>query len=105
MDREVKVEESVDDLLSIQHKTENSNICKDIKGEINEEENVDDPLSIFKETTIQRGEMISESENIITEVKEEVVDDDDLFVQEINNSGYEENSTVVNYTNIFDIKK
>ena len=41
MDREVKVEESVDDLLSIQHETENSNICKDIKEEVKEKESVE----------------------------------------------------------------
>ena len=49
--------------------------------------------------------MIIESENIITEVKEEVMDDDNLFVQEIHNSGDEENSTFVNYINIFEVKK
>ena len=103
---EMKEEESVDDPLTIHQEIENSNICEDIKGEMNEEESIDDPLSLQKETTIQRGEMISESENIIyTEVKEEVVDDDDLFVQEINNSVYEENRTVLNYINIFEVKK
>jgi uncharacterized Zn-finger protein len=102
---EINYEESVEDPLSIHQETENSNICKDIKGEINKEESIDDPLSIQREKTIQRGEMISENENIITEVEEEVVDDDDLFVQEIDNSVYVENSTVVKYINIFEVKK
>ena len=87
---EMNYEESVEDPLSIHQETENSNICKDIKGEINEEESIDDPLSIQRETTIKRGEMIIENENIITEVEEEVVDDNPLCVQEIHHFGDEE---------------
>jgi hypothetical protein len=43
---EINEEESVEDPLSIHHKTKKSNICKDIKEEVKEEESVDDPLSI-----------------------------------------------------------
>ena len=61
---------------------------EDIKEELNEEGMVYDPLSI------QRDRTESESQNIVTELKEEVIDDAILFVQEIHNSGYEENNTV-----------
>ena len=80
---EIKEEESVDDPLSIHHKTENSKICKEIKEEVKEEESVDDPLFI------QEGERRSENDNICTVVKEEGIDGDTLFVQEIQNSGDE----------------
>ena len=46
MEREVKVEQSVDDLISIHHKTENSNICKDIKEEVKERSVLMFPLVI-----------------------------------------------------------
>ena len=46
----------------------------------------------------------SENDNICTEIKEEGIHDDTLFVQEINNSGEEVNSTVVDYINIFEVK-
>ena len=62
---------------------------EDIKEEINEEESVDDPLSIQGDTTE------SESQNIVAELKEEVIYGDTLLVQEIHNSGDEENNTVV----------
>ena len=62
---------------------------EDIKEEIKEEEeSVDDPLSIQGETT--KGV----SENIVIEVKEEVIDDDPLYVQEIHNFRDGENNTV-----------
>ena len=51
------------------------------------EESVDTPLSI------QEGERRSENDNICTEVKEEVIDDDTLFVMETHNSGDEKNNT------------
>ena len=53
-------EEESDDPLSIHHKTENRNICEDIKEEVKGEERVDDPLSI------QGGK--SEKNKICTEV-------------------------------------
>jgi hypothetical protein len=56
--------------------------------EIYKEEGVDDPLSIQGDTTE------IESKNIVAELKEEEIDDDTLFVQEIHNSGDEENNTV-----------
>ena len=62
---------------------------EDIKEEINEEESVYDPLSIQGDTTE------SESQNIVAELKEEVIYGDTLLVQEIHNSGDEENNTVV----------
>ena len=40
----------------------------------------DDPLSI------QEGKRRIENDNICTEVKEELIDDDPLYVQEIHNS-------------------
>mgnify|MGYP001234753750 CR=1 FL=1 len=71
---------------------------EDIKEEMNEEESVDDPLSI------QEGNRRSENNNICTEVKEERIDDDTLFVQEIQNSGDEENNTVVDEIDIVEHK-
>ena len=50
---------------------------------MNEEESVDDPLDI------QKDKASGESENIVTEVKDKVNEDDSLCVQEINNSGDE----------------
>ena len=61
---------------------------EDIKEEINEEGSVDDPLNIQEETTP------GESDYIVTEVKEEVIDNDSLCVQEIHKLGDEENNTV-----------
>jgi uncharacterized Zn-finger protein len=59
-----------------------------IKEEINEEESVDGPLSIQKEKASD------ESENIVIKLKEEVIRDDPLCVQQkIHNSGDEENNT------------
>ena len=52
-----------------------------MKQEVKEEESVDDPLSF------EEGKRRSENDNICTEVKEEGIDDDNLFVQEIYNSG------------------
>ena len=43
--------ESVYDPLTIYQKIENRNICENIKQELKVEENVDDPLSIEGETT------------------------------------------------------
>jgi hypothetical protein len=40
------------------------------------------------------GERRSENDNICTGVKEEGIDDDTLFVQELHNSGDKENNTV-----------
>ena len=48
---------------------------EDIKEEIKEEDNVADPLSI------KEGKRRSEKDNIHTEVKEEGIDSDTLFVQ------------------------
>ena len=79
---EVKEEESDEDPLSIHQETENSNVCEDIKEEVKEEESFDDPLSI------QEGERRSENDNNRTVVKEERIDDDTLFVQEIHKSAY-----------------
>ena len=62
---------------------------EDIKEEMNEEESVDDPLSIQGQTNSDV------SENIVTEVKEEVFDDVPLLFEEIHNSGDEENNTDV----------
>ena len=59
--------------------TEKSNICEDIKKEVKEEESVDDPLSIHEDRI--------ENDNICTEIKNEGIDDDTLFVSEIHNSG------------------
>ena len=70
---------------------------EDIKEEMNEEESVDDPLSIEGQTNSDV------SENIVTEVKEGI-DDDALFVQEIHNSGDEENNTVANEIDIVEHK-
>jgi hypothetical protein len=95
---EMNDEESVKDPLSIHKETENSNICEDIKEEIKEEESFDDPLSI------QEWKSRSENDNICTEVKEEVIDGDTLFVQEIHNSGDEENNTVVDEIDIVENK-
>ena len=52
-------------------------------------ESVDDPLSFQGQTNSD------ESENIVAEVKEEVIGDDPLCIQEINKLGDEENNTVV----------
>ena len=71
---------------------------EDIKEEINEEESVDDPLSIQGETTPD------ESDYIVAELKEEVIDDDSLCVQEIQNSGDEENNTAVDDIDIVEHK-
>ena len=62
---------------------------EDIKEEIKNDGSVDDPLSIQGDTTE------SESQNIVAELKEEVIYGDTLLVQEIHNSGDEENNTVV----------
>ena len=91
---EVKDKESVDDPLPIHHEIANSNECQDIKKEINEEDNVDDPLSI--EWCKRR----SETYNICTEVKEEGINDDTLFVHDIQNYEDEENNTVVDNIDI-----
>jgi hypothetical protein len=62
---------------------------EDNKEEIKEEEScVDDPLSIQGDTTE------SESKTIVAELEEEVIDDDTLFVQDIHDSGDEENTVV-----------
>ena len=121
---EINEEESVDDPLSIHQETENRNNCEDIKEEINEEESVDNPLSIHQETeysnicedikeeinedsvddplSIQEGE--TRSENIVTEVKEEGIGYDTPCVQEIHNSGDEENNTVGDFIDIVEHK-
>ena len=65
---------------------------------MNEEESVDDPL------TIQEGKQRNENDNIFSEVKEEVIDEDNLFFQEIHYSGDEENNTVVNDIDIVEHK-
>ena len=52
---------------------------EDIKEEINEEESVYDPLSIHE------WERRSKSDYVVTGVKEEVIRDDPLCVQEIHN--------------------
>jgi hypothetical protein len=93
---EINEEESVDDALTNHQETENINICEDIKEEDKEEESVDDPLYF------QEGE--TRSENIVTEVKEEGIGYDTLPVQEIHNSGDEENNTVVDEMDIVDHK-
>ena len=54
---------------------------------MNEEESVDDPLSIHEEKI--------KDENIVIEVKEEVIDDDPLNIQEIYKLGDGENKTFV----------
>ena len=69
-----------------------------IKEEIKEEESFDDPLSNQEDRTE------SESQNIVTELKEEVIDDAILFVQEIYNFGDEENNTVVDEIDIVEHK-
>ena len=61
---------------------------EDIKEEINEEESVDDPLSIHE------WERRSKSDYVVTGVKEEVIGDDPLCVQEIHNFRDEENNKV-----------
>ena len=61
-------------------------------------ESVDDPLSIQGQTNSDV------SENIVTEVKEEVIRDDSLCAQEINNSEDEENNTVVDDIDIVEHK-
>ena len=69
------------------------------KEEINEEESVDDFRFIQKEIAMV------ERNNIITEVKQEVIDVDPLCVKEIDNSGDEENiSTVVHDIDILELK-
>ena len=50
-------------------------VREDIKEVKKKKESVDDPLSIQEETTS------CESENICTELKEEGIDNDTLFVQ------------------------
>jgi hypothetical protein len=60
----------------------NSNVCEDIKEEIKEEESVDDPLH----TTSSKSE---------TTNTEEWIDNDSLFVPEINKLGDEEINRVV----------
>jgi hypothetical protein len=94
---EINEEESVDDPLNVYPEIGNRNACEYIKEEIKKKESVDDPLSFQEETTS------CESENICTEIKEEGIHDDTLFVQEINNSGEEVNSTVIDYINIFEM--
>ena len=74
------------DPLSTHQEIENSNNSVDIKKEV-KVESEDDPLYT------QRGERRSENENICTEVKEEGMDEVNLFVQEIHNSGDEENNS------------
>jgi hypothetical protein len=69
---------------------------EDIKEDIKEEESVDDPLSIQGDTT--------ESKNIVAELKEEVIDGDTLPVQEIHNSGDEENNTLVDDIDVVEHK-
>ena len=64
---------------------------------MNEEESIDDPLSIHGETTKD------DSDNKV-EIKEEVIDDDPLCVQEIHNSGDGENNTVVDDVDIVEHK-
>ena len=89
----IQKEESVEDPLSIHQEDKNSNICEDnkekIKEEVKEEESVDDPLYI------QEGKIRRKYDDLCIEAKEEGIDDDTLFVQEIYNSGDEENNTVV----------
>ena len=65
---------------------------------MNEEESVDDPLSIQKEKAFD------ESENIVIKLKEEVIRDDTLYVQEIHDSNNEENNTVVDDIDIVEHK-
>ena len=77
---EINEEESVEDPLSIQSENENK-LCEFVKVEsvkkkMNEVESVEYPLSIQGETTKY------ESDNKV-EIKEEVIDDDPLCVQEI----------------------
>ena len=70
-----------------------------IKLEKEEEESVDDPLFIQEEIAMV------ERNDIITEVKQELIDVDPLCVQEIDNSGDEENiSTVVYDIDILELK-
>ena len=71
---------------------------EDIKEEMNEEESVDDPFSIQGQTNSDV------SENIVTEVKEEVIREDSLYAQKINNSEDEENNTVVDDIDIVEHK-
>ena len=59
---------------------------EDIKEEIKDDGSVDDPLSIQRDTTE------IESENIVAELKEGVINDD---TQELQNSEDEKNNTVV----------
>ena len=87
-----------EDPLYIHQKNENIDIFEGIKEEVKEEESVEDPLSI------QGGERRYENDNICREVKEEEIDDDALFVQEIHNSGDEENNTVANEIDIVEHK-
>ena len=95
---EINEGESVEDPLSIHQEAKNSNICEDMKEEIKEEESVDDPLSILE------GERRSDNDNICTGIKEEGIDGDTLPVQEIHNSGDEENNTVVDDVDIVEHK-
>ena len=61
-------------------------------------ESVDDLLFI------QEGKEIGENDNICTEVKEEGIGDESLYVHEIHNSGDEENNTVVDDIDIVENK-
>ena len=71
---------------------------EDIKEEINEDESVDDPLSIHKEKTSD------ESENIVTKLKEEGIEDYTPSVEEIHKFGDGENNTVVDDIDIVEHK-
>ena len=71
---EINEEEGVDDPLIILQKTENSNICGDIKGEVKEEESDDELLSI------QEVKRRSENDKICKEVKEEWIDNDEIDI-------------------------
>ena len=96
MDQEIIEEESDEDPLSIHQETEISNICEDIKENVKEEEVVEYPLSFH--------EGRSENDNICTVGKEEGVDDDTLFVQEIYISGDEKNNTALDDLDIVEHK-
>ena len=84
---------------------------EDIKEEINEEESVDNPLIIYHEIEsrnvyedIKKETTPGESDYIVTEIKEEGIDDDTLFVQEIHYSDDGENNTVVDIIDIVEHK-
>ena len=63
-----------------------------------DQESFDDTLSNQEDRTE------SESQNIVTELKEEVIDDATLLVQKIYNFGDEENNTVVDEIDIVEHK-